>query len=318
MDLVKREVKQVIDPDWMRKYAKSGDVLCRFIGTGLSSLVMWGTGGPCSHMLMFMWGRGDEEGKLMVIQSNGKGIWRQTVDDFWLENDGSAISMFPLSPEARAKWDFNKAWDFFESVEGSPYGYAIFLFGFLDTPEDNFPQITDSNSWATFITMLNDLPHVGPEAINLVWTRAMAKRLGMPEGQNWPDVVEEATKKGLTIGEVLAIPEKEEWLYDGKHQYNCCGLVMAVLYHGGMFGDDKKIKLVPQEFTPKDVLQLNIYDKDYKLPPECEANDPDLPYCQLDGLYKMQTKGYNSLEVYEHMNEHCPSKAPTYVRPDGC
>lgn len=164
-------------------------------------------------------------------------------------------------------------------MEGQPYGYAIFLFGYLDTPEDNFPQLTDSNSWATFISTLNSIPDIGPKAINKIWTRAMAKRLGMPEGQNWPDVIAEATKRGMTMGEVMAIPEQEEWLYDGFHQYNCSGLVTALLYHGGLFGDPTKIKIVPQEFTPKDVIQLNIYDKDYKLPAECAANDPDLPYC---------------------------------------
>ena len=168
LELVKRDIKKPIDADWMRKNAKSGDVLCRFEGTGLSSLVMWGTGGPCSHMLMFMWGRGDQEGQLMVLQSNGKGVWRQPVDDFWKENDGTSISMFPLSPESRQKWDFNKAWDWFETMEGQPYGYAIFLFGFLDTPEDNFPQVTDSNSWGTFISMLNSVPEIGPQAINKI------------------------------------------------------------------------------------------------------------------------------------------------------
>ena len=59
MQLKKRTAKVQIDGDWMRKHAKSGDIMCRFAGTGLSSLIMWGTGSKCSHIAMFMWGRGD-------------------------------------------------------------------------------------------------------------------------------------------------------------------------------------------------------------------------------------------------------------------
>lgn len=89
-----------------------------------------------------------------------------------------------------------------------------------------------------------------------------------------------------------------------------------MLFHSGMFGPG--ITMVPQEFTPKDIMQLKIFDDNYVLPPECEINDPELPYCQLDGLYKIFPTYYNQIEPYDHMNEHCPSKAPFYERPDGC
>lgn len=83
-----------------------------------------------------------------------------------------------------------------------------------------------------------------------------------------------------------------------------------------MFGED--ITLLPQEFSPRDIMQLKIYDADYELPEECRINDPDLPYCQLNGDYKVPSKFYNQVEPYDHMNEHCPSKAPLYIRPEGC
>jgi hypothetical protein len=38
------------------------------------------------------------------------------VDDFWAENDGTAVAMLPLDPDVRAKYNTDKAWDFFESV----------------------------------------------------------------------------------------------------------------------------------------------------------------------------------------------------------
>jgi hypothetical protein len=116
MELKKREAKVQIDGDWLKKHAKSGDVLCRFAGTGLSSLIMWGTGSKCSHIAMFMWGRGDQKDMLFVVQSNGRGIWKQPVNDFWAENDGTAVAMLPLDPKIRERFDTEKAWDWFETV----------------------------------------------------------------------------------------------------------------------------------------------------------------------------------------------------------
>lgn len=63
-------------------------------------------------------------------------------------------------------------------MEGNPYGYGNFLFSFLDTPEDNYPQVTDSNSFITTITLINSIPVVGPEIIHKIWSRALSKRLG--------------------------------------------------------------------------------------------------------------------------------------------
>jgi hypothetical protein len=115
--LIERKPKAKIDADFLKRNAKSGDIICRFSGTGLSSLIMWGTGSQCSHLAMFMWGRGDESNTLFVLQSNGRGIWKQPVDHFWAENDGAALVMLPLDPIIRStKFSTDKAWDFFDSV----------------------------------------------------------------------------------------------------------------------------------------------------------------------------------------------------------
>jgi len=64
-----------------------------------------------------------------------------------------------------------------------------------------------------------------------------------------------------------------------------------MLYHGGIFGEG--VKIIPQEQTPRDVMEMGIWDKDYVLPEICKNNDPHLPYCQLDGLYEVSPKFYN-------------------------
>jgi hypothetical protein len=89
----------------------------------------------------------------------------------------------------------------------------------------------------------------------------------------------------------------------------------AMLYHGGALGN---ITISPQEFTPRDIMELNIYDKNYVLPDECKENDPHLPYCQFAGLYELTPDYYNTVDPYDHMNENCPSRAPEYLRPDFC
>ena len=86
---------------------------------------------------------------------------------------------------------------------------------------------------------------------------------------------------------------------------------------GGIFGD---IEIEPHEFTPRDIYQLDIYDKDFKLhgPKECLEADPDLDYCMILGKYDIRVKGYSSIPLYDHMNERCSTQAPDYFREEGC
>lgn len=47
----------------------------------------------------------------------------------------------PLSAEARAQFNETACIEFFNKTEGLPYGFHNFLFGWVDTPEDNLPPI---------------------------------------------------------------------------------------------------------------------------------------------------------------------------------
>jgi hypothetical protein len=173
--------------DFLKKTIKSGDVLCRYQGTGIGSLEVWATGGMCSHMGIFMWGLGADADKLFFLQSDQKGIRICSIEEMWEQNDGTASVILPLAPEMRAKFDTKKAFEWFKTVEGNPYGYANFLFTAFDTPEDNFPQITDANAWNTLMSIVYSIKPKGPEIVNRVWTRAMSKRLGfLDENLTWP------------------------------------------------------------------------------------------------------------------------------------
>jgi hypothetical protein len=47
----------------------------------------------------------------------------------------------PLSAESRAKFNETAAQEFFFKTEGTPYGYHNFLFGWIDTAENNWPPL---------------------------------------------------------------------------------------------------------------------------------------------------------------------------------
>jgi hypothetical protein len=84
----------------------------------------------------------------------------------------------------------------------------------------------------------------------------------------------------------------------------------------GMFDG---IDIVPAEFGPGDLYQLDVFDLDAPRPAECVAADPDLKWCQLMGSWKMELPRASSITPYSHMNERCSSKAPDFIRlPKDC
>ena len=112
------------------------------------------------------------------------------------------------------------------------------------------------------------------------------------------------------------MPEKESYQYSEGPQYICSTLLAKIYKEAGLFGD---LQIEPQEFTQKDVYQLNFYETNpNKLPKECTDENPSLPYCMINGEYIVLLPEYNSISPYSHMNENCPSSAPNYERPINC
>jgi hypothetical protein len=83
------------------------------------------------------------------------------------------------------------------------YGAHTFLFGWLDTPYDNTPR----EIHGSFIPILfNILSHLMPEVIDLFFTQALNNHLGT-SGLSIIEIAGEAARRGLTIEEVMALPE---------------------------------------------------------------------------------------------------------------
>jgi len=97
--------------------------------------------------------------------------------------------------------------------------------------------------------------------------------------------------------------------------YVCSAYVTALYKAAGLFGD---MEINATEFTPKDVYSLNFFDLDFQRPEVCQTADPDQPFCQLTGKYRMTLPGYSTISPYSHMDETCATLAPLYPRADGC
>lgn len=115
------------------------------------------------------------------------------------------------------------------------------------------------------------------------------------------------------------MPEIDGWEYEGIKprdgvSYVCSSYVAAAYKAAGLFGD---LSINATEFTPKDVYTLALFDSSER-PEACQKADPDLPYCQILGKYRVLLEGYNTIAPYSQMNERCPTVAPEYPRPDGC
>ena len=83
----------------------------------------------------------------------------------------------------------------------------------------------------------------------------------------------------------------------------------------GVFGD---LTINSTEFATMDVYIMNLFDETTPLPSQCKTVDPDLPYCQLLGKYRIELPYYNTITPYNRMFESCPINYPTYHREPGC
>ena len=80
----------------------------------------------------------------------------------------------PLSPEARAKFNETAAQEFFNQTEGLAYGYHNFLFGWVDTPVDNWPPLIPSGFVPILFSLLEK---VKPKVADIFINQALNKRL---------------------------------------------------------------------------------------------------------------------------------------------
>jgi predicted RecB family nuclease len=80
-----------------------------------------------------------------------------------------------MREDVRARFNVTAAWEWFKTVEGYPYGYHNFIFGWFDTPDKSLPPITDID----FLYVVFELVHnFIPAGIDSLVGEALNKRLG--------------------------------------------------------------------------------------------------------------------------------------------
>lgn len=201
-----RETRIVdIDPDTVQ----SGDFLATMRTDGLGAIIMYGTGARVGHNTMAL----RFDGELYVVESTDPVIRRRPWADFLAAAEASdtSVTYHRLSDEARAKFDEKKAQDFFYETEGLPYGYYNFLYGWVDTPNDNWPPLLPRE----FVPILYKLvEEIDPKLAYNMFSQALNKRLGV-DGKNISEIAELAAERNMSITDVMAMPEQDGWIYSG-------------------------------------------------------------------------------------------------------
>ena len=301
-----------------KKTIHSGDFLLISRMDGLDPLIMIGAGGRSGHSAVCSW-VGDE---LYVLESQSgwywphDGIQRNKWEDWlkWAHNADFNVALLPIREEYRNKFDNAKAMEWFENeVEGLNYGYHNFISTWIDTVDKNFPFFATSEIVEFLFSLVSK---VYPPASDLIITENINIRVGK-QNLTFQQAVAEAARQGKSLEQLLAEPEKEGIKYSDGLNYVCSCFVVAYWKHGGLFGD---LDLSPNEFGPRDIYMLDIFDKNVTRPQECIDDNPDLPYCQVMGRFiiDLEEGAYSSIKPYAHMNERCSSQGPDFIREEGC
>lgn len=105
------------------------------------------------------------------------------------------VAWMPLSPESRAKFNEEKAIEFFQNTVGHPYGYHNFLFGWIDTPTENYPPLLPPEFLAIVLSMYEK---INPEKADRLYFEALNMRLGT-KGKNAEEVTALAAEQQMTL-----------------------------------------------------------------------------------------------------------------------
>ncbi|KFK29208.1 hypothetical protein AALP_AA7G103200 [Arabis alpina] len=305
----------------------SGDLLAiskiRGRWGGFETLEKWVSGAYAGHTAVCL---RDSQGKLWVAESGNENEKGEDViailpwEEWWefeqTKDDANPhIALLPLHPDYRARFNVAAAWEYAHSMDGKPYGYHNLIFSWIDTISGNYPPPLDAHLVASVMTVWSKIQ---PDYAANMWNEALNKRLGT-EGLDLPDVLVEVEKRGSSFDELLAVPEQDDWIYSDGKSTSCIAFILEMYKEAGLF-DPISSSIQVTEFTIKDAYMLKFFENNAsRFPKWCNDNDDvKLPYCQILGKYRMELPGYNTMEPYPHMNEHCPSLPPKYHRPKNC
>ena len=300
---------------------QSGDLFLVTRLDGLDQIIMWGTGSLVGHNAIIL----EINNTKYVCESTdnnpfGKSYWPppygiiKTPINKWLNLSYKAkflVTHLKLREKYRKLFNKDKAINSFLNYEGLPYGYQNFLYGWIDTQENNFPERLNSNLLQILFAFLS---RKQKDVINLFFTEGLYKRLNInysKDNMSISDIILDANKKYITFSKLITIPENDEWVYSTGKSRVCDTLIMSIYKDAGVFGNLTEY-LSATEFTPRNLYELDIFDiNKYE-------NCFNETYCQVMGDYRMILKNVNTVKPYKNMNEKCNTIPPNYFRNGKC
>jgi len=279
---------------------QSGDLIAVNRFGGISSFIQCGTGAHVNHVAVLNW----EGDVLYVVESlaasyhaNGVGVikteWNQWLDECYAA--GCMVAWLPIKSEFASVYDNVAAADFYNSKIGLPYGWETTHSSWIDTVDGNWPPILNSYVVAPVFAILERF-----DATVHPWdvVKGFNVRLNTTD-LTIVEIAELLPSLNMTFADLLAIPEQDEWLYDGESRYFCSGLIANIWEHAGLFNG---YDINGQEFQPRDNFEIEFIDANYPYPPECDG-----PHCQIMGKWKLEFDHVGEIPIYDHMNDNCPS-----------
>ena len=141
------------------------------------------------------------------------------------------------------------------------------MFSAIDTPNGNLPQTFPDEFFPIFFALVEQ---VAPDVSNLILGDAINMRLGT-NGISIKELGLISASKGLTISEVMAMPELDSYTYSDGKSMVCSNFLAGLWKAAGLFGD---LEVNANEFTPYDVYRINFFDPNLETPEHCQRNDP--------------------------------------------
>ncbi|KAL0230703.1 hypothetical protein PCE1_004259 [Barthelona sp. PCE] len=181
--------------------------------------------------------------------------------------------------------NIDTVWEHIDAHMGSEYTYFTNFFSLLDSSVNALPDPFYPEMLLFAFHMLNEK---SPEVMEQYFLPGFRHRLGDESLKTFNDVLQVVINRGMTVEELWAIPERDEWLYNGKHATHCTSLVYKVWKAGGLF-DYLGIDIETNEQHPRDMYEIDIYKK----------------HQQVFGDYYLVLPTFSSVPPYSHMNEQC-------------
>ena len=280
---------------------------------------MWGTGSHIGHTAVFL----DTKDGPYIYESTGsnpfgKNYWPppygfiRTPYQTWFKyakNASYDVTIIKIKQKysTMVTKNMDTIYKWWELNKGTSYGYQNFLWGWIDTPNQNFPEKLSSDLLIMTISFLFR-NNILEKHLNKFIVEPLNQRLGyyFKENQNynWTGILNWSYKNNYPIFNLWTLPELDEWKYNGKYSRVCDSFVLTIFKLVGIIPDDIQVS----EFSPRDLYLVELWEQ--------WSNVMD-DYPVL-GENKIFLPNFNSISLYSHMNEKCPTIPIEYYRPSNC